>query len=199
IASGSARDNPVLDLALSLSQASASRLGELAATPFDADIVAVLRGLKNLTPRSWPETLRALQAANGRLDIARARVTQGDVVATGSGSLGLTPRGALNGELQVTIVNFEKLIPILGIDRMVSQLVPQGTLERLAPGLDRLMPGLGGVLRGNAPGPAAKGAIDALGKRTELDGKSAVILPLRFSDGAVLLGPFRLTEIPPLY
>ena len=78
---------------------------------------------------------------------------------------------------------------------MVSQLVPQGTLERLAPGLDRLMPGLGG----GPGGIAAKGAIDALGKRTELDGKSAVILPLRFSDGAVLLGPFRLTEIPPLY
>jgi hypothetical protein len=199
IASGSARDNPVLDLALDLSQASASRLGELAATPFDADIVAVLRGLKNLTPKSWPETLRALQAANGRLDITRARVIQGDVVATGSGSLGLTPRGALDGELQVTIANFEKLIPLLGIDRAVSQLVPQGTLERLAPGLDRLMPGLGGVLRGNASGPAAKAAIDALGKRTQLEGQSAVTLPLRFSDGAVLLGPFRLTEIPPLY
>lgn len=199
IASGSARDNPVLDLALDLSQASASRLGALAATPFDADIVAVLRGLKNLTPKSWPETLRALQAANGRLDITRARVVQGDVIATGSGSLGLTPRGALDGELQVTIVNFEKLIPLLGIDRAVSQLVPQGTLERLAPGLDRLMPGLGGVLRGNSSGPAPKAAIDAFGKRTELEGQTAVTLPLRFSDGAVLLGPFRLTEIPPLY
>lgn len=199
IASGSARDNPVLDLALNLTQASASQLGELAARPFDADIVAVLRGLKNLTPRSGPETLRALQAANGRLDITRAQVKQGDVLAVGSGSLGLTPRGALNGELKVTVTNFEKLIPLLGIDRMVAQMVPQSTIERLAPGLDKLVPGLGGVLRGNSSGPAAKAAIDALGARTELEGQSAVTVPLRFSDGAVLLGPFRLTDIPPLY
>jgi hypothetical protein len=174
-------------------------LGELAARPFDADIVGVLRGLKNLTPKSWPDALRALQAANGRLDITRAQMKQGEVRAVGNGSLSLTPRGALNGELKVTITNFEKLIPLLGIDRMVSQMVPQATLDRLAPGLDKLVPGLGGVLRGNASGPAAKAAIDALGARTELDGQSAVTVPLRFSDGAVLLGPFRLTEIPPLY
>ena len=165
--------------------------------PFDADIEGVLLGLKNLSPRSWPETLRGLQAANGQLQITRARLRQGDVVAVGAGTLRLTPRGALDGELQLTIVNIERLLPALGIDRLVAGLVPQGALDRLAPGLDRLLPGLGGALRGNAP--AAKAGIDALGSRTELEGKSAVTVPLRFSDGAVLLGPFRLTNIPPLY
>jgi hypothetical protein len=38
-----------------------------------------------------------------------------------------------------------------------------------------------------------------LGSRTELEGKSAVTLPLQFRDGLVSLGPFRLAEIPPLY
>ncbi len=199
IASGSARDNPVLDLVLNLSQASASRLGEFAATPFDADIVGVLRGLKDLSPRSWADALRGLQAANGRLNITRARIKQGEIVAVGSGSLGLTPRGALDGEMQVTIANAEKLLPALGIDRLVTQLVPQDAIEKLAPGLDRLVPGLGGVLRGSAGAPAAKAGVDALGPRTELEGKSAVTVPLRFVDGAVLFGPFRLTEIPPLY
>ena len=198
VASGSARENPVLDLALTLNQASASQLGELAATPLDADIVGVLRGLSDLAPKSWPDALRALQAANGRLDITRARIKQGDIVAIGAGTLGLSPRGALDGELQVTVTDIEKILPALGVDRLISQLVPPGALERIAPGLDRLLPGLGGVLRGNAA-PAAKAGIDALGTRTELDGKSAVTVPLRFADGAVLLGPVRLTQIPPLY
>lgn len=198
IASGSARDNPVLDLAVHLTQASASRLGSFAAVPFDADIEGVLTGLKDVSPKSWGDAMRGLQAANGQLDVTRARLVQGEVVATGAGKLHLTPRGALDGELQVTVVNIDKLLPALGIDRLVAGLVPQGTIERLAPNLDRLLPGLGGVLRGGAAAPAARG-IEALGSRTELEGKSAVTVPLRFSDGAVLLGPFRIADIPPLY
>jgi hypothetical protein len=197
LASGSAREKPVLDLVASLSQASASRLGELAAVPFDADIEGVLVGLKNLSPRSWADTLRGLQETHGQLQITRAHVRQGDVVAVGAGTLRLSPRGALDGEVQLTVVNIEKLLPVLGLDRLVAGLVSPGTLDRLAPGLDRLLPGLGGVLRSNAP--TAKAGADALGTRTELEGKSAVTIPLRFSDGVVLLGPFRLTEIPPLY
>lgn len=198
IASGTARERPVLDLALSLAQASASRLGALAAVPFDADLTGVLRGLPNLAFRSWPETLRALQAADGRLDITRARLKQGEVLAIGTGSLGLTPRGALDGALQMTITNIEKLLPALGVDRSVAQLIPPGTIERLAPSLDRLIPGLGGIVRGGAA-PDAKAATEGLGQRTELEGKSAITLPLRFTDGVVTLGPFKVAEIPPLY
>lgn len=198
IKSGTARNHPVLDLALSLTQASASRLGDLAAVPFDADLTGLLRGLPNLTFHSWRETLRALQAADGRLEITRARLKQGDVLAVGSGSLGLTPRGALDGELQLTIANIEKLLPVLGVDRSVAQLIPPGTIERLAPSLDRLLPGLGGVLRGGAA-PGAKAGGDALGPRSELEGKSAVTLPLKISDGVVTLGPFKIAEIPPLF
>lgn len=198
IKSGTARDHPVLDLALSLTQASASRLGDIAAVPFDADLTGVLRGLPNLTFRSWQETLRALQAADGRLEITRARVKQGEVLAVGSGSLGLTERGALDGELQLTITNIEKLLPILGVDRSIAQLVPPGTIERLAPSLDRLLPGLGGMLRGGSA-PASKAGTEALGPRAELEGKSAVTVPLRFTDGVVTLGPFKVAEVPPLY
>lgn len=196
INSGTVRDHPVLDLALSLTQASASRLGDLAAVPFDAELTGVLRGLPNLTFHSWQDTLRALQAANGRLDITRARIKQGEVLAVGSGALGLTSRGALNGELELTIANIEKLLPALGVDRSIAQLIPPGTVERLAPSLDKLLPGLGGMLRSAAP--AAKNG-DALGPRSELEGKSAVTVPLKFADGAVTLGPFKIADIPPLY
>ena len=33
---------------------------------------------------------------------------------------------------------------VLGVDRMIAQAVPQATIDKLAPGLDRVMPGLGG-------------------------------------------------------
>jgi hypothetical protein len=197
LASGSARANPVLELAATLSQGALPVLGDLMRQPTDGEIVGVLRGLKDLAPKSLAQSLRELQAAGGKLEITRARLQQGEVIATALGTLGLSPRGALDGELQLTVVNVEKLLPLLGLDRVIAQLIPQGTLERLAPGLDRLLPGLGSMLRGGgSPGP---GRIDALGQRTELEGKNAVTLPLRFSDGVVLLGPFRLTDLPPLY
>jgi hypothetical protein len=189
----------VVELAISLAKALAPVLGPLAREPADAEIVGTLRGLSDLSPRPLPQTLRDLQAANGRLEITRARIQQGDIIATATGMLGLSPRGALDGDLQLTVVNADKLLPALGIDRMVAQLVPQSTLDRLAPGLDRLMPGLGTALRGGGGAGAAKSGVEALGPRTELEGKSAVTLPLRFADGAVLLGPFRLKQLPPLY
>lgn len=197
IAGGSARSNPVLDLALSLDEASAPVLGRAGVVPLDLDAVGVLRGLPSLSPRPLKETLRILQAAGGRLEITRARLQQGDIVATGTGTLGLSPRGALDGELQLVVVNADKLLPLFGVDQLVNQLLPQQTREKLAPGLDKLLPGLGNVLRG----PAGSGgvSVEALGPATELEGKRAVKVPLRFVDGAVLLGPFKVAQLPPLY
>ena len=37
------------------------------------------------------------------------------------------------------------------------------------------------------------------GEQTELEGKRAVRLPLRFNDGAVSLGPIPLGQIAPLF
>ncbi len=197
VVSGSARDRPVVELTINLANAMAPSVGGLAAGSLDAEILGTLRGLNDLSPRPLPQILRDLQAANGRLEITRARIQQGDIVATATGMLGLSPRGALDGDLQLTIVNVDKLLAALGIDRAVSQLVPQGTFDRIAPGLDRLLPGLGSALRGG--GGAGKTGVAAFGPHTELEGRSAVTLPLRFADGAVLLGPFRLKQLPPLY
>src|SRR6185503_7938258 len=66
LASGSVRDKPVIDLALQLVAATAPTLHPLAAQPFDADVDATLRGLKDFGPRTWPERFRQLQEAGGR-------------------------------------------------------------------------------------------------------------------------------------
>src|SRR5216684_5645444 len=160
--------HPVLDLALDLKNATAPALvaalgtfGPVASAATDLSLVAVLRGASDVAPKPLGQRLREIQAASGRLEITNARLQQGDLIATATGALGLTARGTLTGDLQLTVVNFARLIPLLGIDRAVAQAVPQDTLNRFAPTLDRLMPGLGNVLRGGgstggtAPGGGA--------------------------------------------
>jgi hypothetical protein len=213
----SAPGHPVIDLALDVTSFTAPalvRLGPplatLAGAPTDAAIVAVLRGTSDLAPKPLAQQLRDIEAADGRLEIANARLQHGDVIATLSGAAALTARGTLNGEFHLVVVNFAGLVPLLGIDRAVAQMVPQDTLGRLAPNLDRLLPGLGGMLRGGNSGAggssasanaaaAALGAAALGGRDTELEGQRAVALTLRIDDGVVSLGPLKVAEIPPLF
>jgi hypothetical protein len=217
-AADSTPGHPALDLALDLKNATAPALvsalgtfGPLASASTDLSFVAVLRGASDIVPKPLGQRLREIQAANGRLEVTNARLQQGDLIATATGALGLTARGTLTGDLRLTVVNVGKLIPLLGIDRAVAQAVPQDTLNRFAPTLDRLMPGLGNALRGrnaggNAPGSGANtdasttlGAAVLGGQQTELEGQRAVTLTLHFVDGAAFLGPLKLGQVPPLY
>ena len=155
-----------------------------------------------------------IRAAGGGVEITNARIAQGDMIAVGSGNLTLTARGTLAGELRWTVANFAKLVPMLGIDQAVAKVVSPDTLNRVAPALNRLMPGLGNFVRGgntgtgNAPaGGSAEANASAVtlaalavgGQRTELEGQSAVIVTLRFDDGVAYLGPLKLGQIPPLF
>ncbi len=213
-AADSTPGHPVLDLSFDLRNATAPALvsalgtfGPLASASTNLSLVAVLRGASDLSPKPLAQQLREIQAANGRLEITNARLQQGDLIATATGALSLTTHGTLAGDLRLTVVNFAKLIPLLGIDRAIAQAVPQDTLNRFAPTLDRLMPGLGGVLRGrNATGgnatpevSTALGAAALGGQQTDLEGQRAVTLTLRFDDGVAFLGPLKLGQVPPLY
>jgi hypothetical protein len=60
---------------------------------------------------------------------------------------------------------------------------------------DRLAPALGGAGRNEI----AAGLLGLLGERTVLEGKQAVTMQLRLTDGAAYLGPIPLGQIPPLY
>jgi hypothetical protein len=196
-------ESPALDYALDFTHFNAPPMGSYAAVATDAHIVGVLRGMGDLTPRPVAAKLRELQAANVRLELTTARFQQGDLVATAVGNVSLTPRGALNGELNVTVNNFAKLLQVLGVDRALSQMVSPAAMEKIAPGLDRLIPGLGNALRGNTGaatgGIAAIGAAAVGGKQTELEGQRAIAMQLRLVDGAAYLGPVKIGQIPPLY
>jgi hypothetical protein len=198
LVSGTVRDNPVIEIVLKLLSASAPYWHPAAAVPLDADITAVLKGLKDFSPKPWPQRFRELQEAGGRIEISKARVQQRDVIAIANGALGLSPAGRLDGQLRLTVANLDKLLPVLGLDKMLSEQQAPERLNKTFGALDRIMPGLGNVARQSA-GPAIVAGINIMGQPTELEGKRAVALPLRFDDGMVSLGPLKLGMTPPLF
>jgi hypothetical protein len=210
LADGSPAENPVIETALQIASGSIQGVHPLLIEPFNADVQARVAGLKDFAPKPWPERFRELQAAGGHVEIVQSRIQQGDLIAVATGTLGLTANGNIDGELQMTVAGLEKVIPALGIDKMLEDGVPQSTLDRVAPGvktqdlnnlfgaLDRAIPGLGKVVKQNANVGVAAG-INALGKEATLEGHKARTFPLRFSDGVVVLGPFKVARIPPLF
>jgi hypothetical protein len=210
LAAGSRSDNPVIETVLEIEGGSVQEVHPLLAQPFDVNVRTMLSGLKDFSPKPWPQRFRELQAAGGHVEIVQSRIAQGEVIAVASGTLGLTANGNLDGELQMTVAGIEKVIPALGIEKMLEDGVPQATLDRVAPGvktqdvnnllgaLDRAIPGLGKAVRQNANVGVAAG-INALGKEAVLEGKKARAFPLRFVDGAVFLGPLKVGQTPPLF
>ncbi len=210
LADGSTTEHPVVETALQIRGGSVQEVHPVLAAPFDADIQTKLTGLKDLSPKPWPERFRELQAAGGHVEIERSRIQQGDLVSVAAGTLRLNEQGRIDGELQMTVAGLEKVIPLLGIEKMLEEGVPQATLDRVAPGvktqdlnnlfgaLDRAIPGLGKVVKQNANAGVTAG-INALGKETELEGRKARAFPMRFVDGAVFLGPLKVGQVPRLF
>jgi hypothetical protein len=210
IAEGSPSDHPVVETVLQVAGGSVQEVHPLLAQPFDAEVHAKLSGLKDFAPKPWPERFRELQASGGHAEIVQSRIQQGDLIAVAAGTLGLTPEGRLDGELEMTVAGIEKVIPALGLEKMLDDGVPQATLDRVAPGvktqdvtnllgaLNRAIPGLGNAVKQNVS-VAATAGINSLGKEAVLEGKKARTFPLRFADGAVFLGPIKVAQIPPLF
>jgi len=190
-AAGSTSDNPLIETVMRVKGGVADKLHPLAAKPIDAEVATVLRGLTDVTPKPWPVRFKEWQAHDGEIEIVKARLQQEDVIAVGAGTLKLTPRGGLDGNLQVTVVGIEKVLKMLDIERLMSE----GQIGATINALDKLIPGLGGIARQNA----APGLVAALGQRTVLEGKQAVAFPVRFNDGTVSLGPFQVGVVPPLF
>ncbi|HXZ45428.1 MAG TPA: DUF2125 domain-containing protein [Pseudolabrys sp.] len=195
IAEGSAASKPVVEIALQLAQATAPALHPAAAQPIDADITVMLRGLNDFSPKPWPARFREIQVAGGRLDVTKARVQQGDILAAGSGILAINANGRLEGELRITMAGVDRFLAALGVQQRVQS---SESMDKIVGALDRIMPGLGDVARQQAGANLSLG-IDLLGEQTTLEGKRAVALPLRFTDGAAFLGPVPIGNVPPLF
>ena len=193
---GSWPNNPAVDLATNLKAASAPGLSPYARDPLDADIVAVLHGMKDFVVQPLPLLLREWQGRGGRFEIQSARIAQGETLATATGTLSLTQAGRLDGALQLNVAGLEKLLPAIAQQKGVAL-----SLERAAPALnaiDRAVPGLGARLAPQAQNLSA-GLLGLLGKPVEVEGKRGVSVPLRFSDGNATFGPLPIGQVPSVF
>jgi len=167
---GSTPERPVLDLAAQVAGATVPGAAALAGKPFDAEIVALLRGLGDLRRKPMSIRLKEWQAAGGRLQVTKFRIQQGDAVAVAAGDIGLSAAGRPDGAFDITMAGF---------DRLAQDLIgrPQG----------------GGLQLGLMTGLAW------LGRPAEIDGKRAVAVSLRVNDGAVYLGRIPLGKLQSLF
>ena len=165
-------ENSAVEIALRLAAGAAPALYAAIAQPTDADIGVTISGLRDLSPKPLATYLRDLATTKGKIEISRARLAQADVIATGNGTLGVTPDGLLDGQVTLTVVGLDKLIKILGLEEMMNQHMTQrgGSMDKIVSGLDRFLPGLGGAVRGNS-GTIAAAGIAMLGRPAELEGK----------------------------
>jgi hypothetical protein len=203
VIAGSSRNHPVIEATVHLVAATAPELHPLLAAPIDIEVDAVLRGFKDLAPKPWAARFREMQADGGDVEIKALRFTQGKAIAIGAGKLSLNERGKLDGVARVAVAGLEQIVPLLGFDQTLAQGIDRlsgapGTAAQGMDALDRLIPGLGGALRESANASLAEN-LKKIGEPTAIDKQPAVVLPLRFADGAIYLGMLRIGEAPPLF
>jgi hypothetical protein len=191
---GSTPQNAIIDLAIRLTAATAPGLSRFTTLPLDADVTAVLRGLRTFAPKAMPALLKELQETGGRLELSNVRLQQGETVARATGALALSATGRPDGTVVLTVAGLEKFVAALG---GLQKFLP-GVPNRAGPALsalDRYAPALGDAARERVE----LGLLSLLGERTQLEGRQAIAVPLRFSDGSAFLGPVPLGQTPPLY
>jgi hypothetical protein len=203
IVAGAANNNPVIDTVLHFTSAIAPTLHPIAAEPLQGDIDVVIRGFKDLSPKPLAERFREMQANGGNIEIKALRLERTDAVVVGAGRVTVNEHGRLDGAINVAIAGIENIVPLLGIDKLIDQGVNRMTGASGQSGqglgaLDRLVPGLSGVVRQGATATVIDN-LKKMGQPTEIDKKPATILPLRFSDGSVYLAMIRVGSIPPLF
>ena len=204
IIEGSADNHPVIDAVLHVVSATAPTVHSALAKPLRGDIEVVVRGFNDLAPKPFAQRLRELQASGGSIAIKSLRIERSDATVVGNGTLTVKPDGKLDGVVTVAISGIESIVPELGLDKMIGQGIDKlaGLSGQSGQGglaaLDRLMPGLSGVVSAGANASVIDD-LKKMGQPTEIDGKPATALPLRFADGAVYLGMIRVGEVPALF
>jgi hypothetical protein len=203
IIAGSARRNPVIEASGKFTAALAPSFHPLLAEPLQAEIDAVMRGFKDFLPKPWPVLFRDMQASGGGIEIKTLRLVRSDAALLGAGTFTINASGRLEGELRVTIAGVENIVPLIGVDQLIGQGIDRLTGGGGSPAqglgaLDRLLPGLGGVVREGASAGLIE-TIKRLGEPSKLDGKPAVALPLRVTDGIVYVGIIPVAMVPALF
>jgi hypothetical protein len=203
IISGSARSNPVIEATGHFAAAIAPTFHPLLAAPLQGKIDVTMRGFKDFSPKPWPALFREMQASGGGIEIKSVRIERSDAIVVGTGQLTVNGNGKLDGVIDVNVAGIENIIPLLGIDQLIGQGIDRltggnGSSDQGLSALDRLMPGLGDVVRQSASSSVIDN-IKKMGQLAEIDKKPAIALPLRVTDGVIFIGLIPLGVVPPLF
>jgi hypothetical protein len=203
IVAGSARANPVIEATGHFAAALAPTFHPLLAEPLQGDVDFVMRGFADFSPKPWPTLFREMAASGGGIEIKSVRIERPDALIVGTGNLTLNAEGKLNGTVQIGVVGIDNIIPLLGIDQLIGQGIDRltggsGSANQGLNALDRLVPGLGGMVRQNASASAID-SIKRMGQPIEIDKKPGIALPLRITDSVIYLGVIPLYIVPPLF
>jgi len=203
IIEGTARDHPVIEVNAHFVAAAAPNFHPLLADPLAFDIDAVMRGFKDFSPKPWPVLFRDMQAAGGGIEIKSFRIERTDSVVVGTGKLTLNADGRPDGVLNVAVAGVENIVPLLGIGQAIGQGVDRltggsGSSEQGLNTLDRLLPGLGGVVR-EQTNASVVDTVKKMGEPTDIDKKPAIALPLRVNDGVISVGIIPVGILPALF
>jgi hypothetical protein len=174
--------------------------GPITSRPFVADISATFHDVDNRTPQMFAARLRDWQSRGGRLEVAEARIQQGDALATGAGQIRLSDSGGVEGALRVNTAGLYQ--------RVAQSYIRDGQSgarerERLAQAV------LGGPrthTRSLGNTQLDQSADRDAGRSGERQRQPLVPQPvgnleisIRFMDGAVFLDSTGLGKIPPLF
>ena len=164
--------------------------GPITSRPFVADISAVLHDFTNGTPQMLSQRLRDWQSRGGRLEVASARIQQGDALASGAGQISLSSAGALDGALRVSTTGpYERLAQ--------SYIQDGGAGARKREQLAQSFLGQPRIQTRSLGAPPSEQPAEKQQAMPRRPGNLEI--PIRFVDGAVILGTTNLGEIPPLF
>lgn len=203
IVSGTADNHPVIDAVLHFASATAPTLHPLLTEPTQGDIEVILSGFKDLSPKPFAARFREMQAAGGNIEIKSLRIERSDAIVVGAGTLTVNQNGRLDGVVRVAVYGIENIVPQLGLDKLIGHGLDRltgagGSSGQGLSALDRLMPGLSGVVSAGANASVIDD-LKKMGQPTQIDDKPAIALPLRVSDGVVYLGMIRVGQVPALF
>jgi hypothetical protein len=172
--------------------------GPITSRPFVADILATLHDVDNRTPQKLSARVRDWQTRGGHLEVAEARIQQGEAVASGAGQIRLSDSGQIEGGLRVSTVGLYQRLAQSFIRDGQSGARERERLAQSSLGAPRIYTRSLGSPQSDQPGKDAS----PRGERPRLQVTPQAglqELPIRFSDGAIFVGSTGLGRIPPLF
>ena len=164
--------------------------------PLDADIAAVLHGMKDFAEADGGPVAR-MAGGRWQLEIQSARIAQGEALANGDRHAGADAGGPARRRDAGQCCGDGEIFPAIARQKGAPL-----SLDRAAPALnaiDRAVPGLGARLAPQAQSVARLDCWGCSGSRSRSRASAVSRVPVRFKDGSASFGPIPLGQVPPVF